>query len=232
MTIGIVQFKAHHFIPMCKDLQTNVIIPNAPVFKDDADYRKELIQKMSISFTFPENHYPFRVHDIFVVNPRTKLIMRNRPIYVNGQEVMSSYNYDLSTRTITFSTALTERHEVHWLDFSKLRVYQGRWRRLELASKPFITKSLIQGFTKANYGLSNPESIIDEEGVFQGGFRCFLEINTLPVYGMVCYSDDMKAFLYRGSTLIPQRKDTFQFRLYNSLGQESEPYCYKLNLIE
>lgn len=111
-------------------------------------------------------------------------------------------------------------------------MYQVHWRKLPVSPyQRYMNKTLFQGFYKTNPTVDLQPNIIEEPGTFQGGFRCSLEINTVPLFGMVCLSDDMKYFMYRGSLARGKQQDTFQFRLYNPLGQESDPCCYRIDMV-
>lgn len=224
------ELKAHHFFPASYDFSYNVKVPDVVPFNQDLDYR--VVQVGSIGeYTFPPDHYPIRIEDIFVEKVTTRLVLSNRVIYNGGEEDRKSFTYDPNTRKITFKNILKGSHKIHWFDFTKHQLYKGHWRKIPLGSDlSYLNKTYLQGFSKPNPETPKPPNIIDQQGKFQGAFVCHLEINTLPLYGMVCYSDDLKAFMYRGSVQTNKYKDTFQFRLYNNLGQESDPYCAKINM--
>ena len=219
--------RVHHFIPTTEEFEYVVGRPTTTV-DQTPEYRKQNISN-AFSFVFPEDHYPFRIEDILVEHVSTKMILSNRIIHDEAEDRML-FTYDVESRTITFKKQMKGSYRVHWVDFSKSNPYQGQWRKIPVAGDPkFVNKVLYQGFAKTHEDADDIPSVLDLSGKFQGGFRCYLEINTIPLYGLAFYSDDMKSFLYRGSSI--HEKDTFQFRLYNSLGQESDPYCAKIIIV-
>jgi hypothetical protein len=225
------EYKLHHFFPYASEFTYEISAPDSVQLKDAQDYRVQTVKNIN-SFVFPEDHYPLREHDIFVESKTTKLIMPNRPVYVNGIEGRTNYQYDPTSRTLTFNEQIKGTYNIHWINFSKISVYQQDWRKLPISStEMYVNKTLYQGFYKTSDTDKEQPNILNKPGTFQGGFRCAIEINTLPLFGMICYSDDLKSFMYRGSLATNKKMDTFQFRLYNPYGQESDPYCYKISMI-
>lgn len=208
-----IDITAHHFVPFAEDIQARIKVPTTPL-QTCIEYRNVTVSGI-LEYTFPIDHYPFRVDDIFVESVNTKLVMSNKIEHDQGVETRKSFSYDNITRKLTFKKAINGSYRIHWIDFSKTNPYQGDWRRISIPNS-----FLIQGVGNATF----PSDRI------QNGFRCYPQIDTLPLYGRICYSDDMKAFLYRGSTVDNKIRDTFQFRIYNALGQESDPFCAKIIL--
>lgn len=141
------------------------------------------------------------------------------------------YRYNPHNRTVYFMGTLPSEMKMRWLDFSKLSSYRDNWAKLDIFTTKYPkSKAFIQGFELPGKDAATPPNIIKNYGNFQGGFKTQFEIDTLPMYGMVCYGDDMMSIYYRTSKHIPSPRDGFQFKMCNMMGQESDPRCVKIYL--
>lgn len=137
----------------------------------------------------------------------------------------SSYSYNPESRIVYFHTPLTQQHKIHWLNS-----HVENWDIISPSqNQEFKSKQFIQGFNRPDFFIQPPTLNPLDEGFF-GGYQCHLEIDTLPSSGMVFYGHDHRTFIYRSSAKTKSVLDGFQFRIYNSLGQESDPYCVIVRL--
>jgi hypothetical protein len=134
----IASLKAHHFFPKSKTYSAQIKNAIAPPFYLSPEYRSADVVGIS-SFTFPADHYPRRVDDIFVEKGTSKVLLNKREAF---------YEYNATTRTITFDGTLTEQHKIHWLDFSKLRTFYQHWEKIDLTTDLQVSsKQLLQGIS-------------------------------------------------------------------------------------
>lgn len=219
--------KIHHFNPLAFNRTAELRAPPWGSVSTLPEHRAIALPSGTTTYTFTGSFAPFRVDDILLEDTQTRRVAPNRMKFVRGTDLSSSYKttrferlgytYDKATKTITFLEPTTQGYMMHVYDPTKCRSWNDGWFEVS------INDLLIQGAGYIDDNLINPDHFIP--GQFQGGFRCFPEIVSLPKLGLAKLSDDLLGFSYRA----PQGysgADSIEYLVYNSLGQVSDTYCY------
>lgn len=247
--------EAHFFIP---ESERKVFEYKAPLITEvGPEFRSAVTPSISTSYTFPANHYPRRVCDIHIYNPDTMFYYPNRVIAQQvGSQVVhgySTFNYDKETRTLFVNSPLvpTEGNlRIDWVDISKFpdRVMWKNWVHLDVF--PYQENEIYSPENRRAYrhieiDFINNRYVFDDGSYrWQGhddnsytpdlkaknGMKCHIEICSKPVFGQIAFTENMDGLMYRGSKLNPVGIDTFQYRLYNTLHQESDSHCCQIKV--
>lgn len=214
--------KVHHFRPLAWSKVEQVRMPLMGDPDSLPERRRANLAEGITSYTFQEGFAPTRVDDILLVDTESGRVLPNREaprpgpkgVVVFGRLL---YEYDLATRTITFHQPLEKSVQMHWYCMH-LDTTLGRWWH-----KVSMTEFLIQGSNYVDQNLIPPDEP-NLTGKYQGSWRCMLEIVSLPRHGLVRMSPDMLGFAYRGRFGFTGL-DSFEYLVYNSLGQVSDTCC-------
>lgn len=255
MSTKIIPQDAHFFIPESEmrryEYQAPVISENAP------EFRMVSVSTITTSYVFPIDHYPRRVCDIHIFNPDTNFYIPNRHVTQQiGSTIVhgySSFNYDVSTRTLYVNSPIEPEEgnlRIDWVDITKFpgRIRWKDWYPLEIflyQENEINAPSSKRAGRHIEIDFINNRYIFDEGSYrWQGhddnsytpdlkaknGSKCFIEICSKPVFGTIAFNDTMDGLMYRGSKLNPVGLDTFQYRLYNQYHSESDAHCIQIKV--
>ena len=219
MSKAIAAPRLHHFVPQCYNRHFNVKGPMYGGPTTINEYRKLTLPLGATEYQFGTNH-PCRVEDIFLERADGSLIQnrigQRKEVDGGNEWPHDNYTYDPVANKLLLKAPSASALTLHWFDPRKARTWNDQWQELAVGR-------LIQG---ADYV---DEDLIPPPGVpmnirFQGGYRCYLEIVAMPKHGVVKLTDSLDGFLYRGRLGFIGR-DSFEYRYYNSLGQESDVAC-------
>lgn len=217
--------KLHHFFPIANPRVAQVKSPLWGSPDTLPEYRKSMLQAGATEFVFPEGFSPARVADVLLERLEDKRVLPNREIHrhVAGSTVFGRelYSLDVADRRIVFRTPLEHDVTVHWFCMEKSVNFANHWVHVS------IKDLLIQGTNYIDEDLIPPNSGL--RGNYQGSWRCFPEIVSLPTQGIVKMSSDMRGFSYRGRMGF-LGMDSFEYLVYNALGQVSNTFCFTFQL--
>lgn len=215
--------KIHHFMPLAREkvVQVNRALSGVP--EALPEYKKMPMAMGATSYVFPEDHMPYRVDDILLVDEiGDKRVLSNReaPKEGAGRTTLfdhEAYDLDLTTRTLTFHKPLDKPYMMHWYVMDKAANFGADWVDASVA------EFLLQGSNYIDEDLIPPGET-NLTGKFQGSCRCFPEIVSLPTQGLIRKSDNLLGFSYR-----PRMgfigSDSIEYLIYNSWGQVSDTCC-------
>lgn len=256
MSTAIIAQEPHFFIP---EAETKNFKYSAPLISEYApEFGSTSVSEILTSYTFGAAHYPKRVCDIFIWSPDTGFYLPNRVVSQNvGNTVVhgfSTFNYNVQTRTLYVNSPIQPIEvgnlRIDWIDISKFPngIRWKNWTPLDVflyQENDIYSPANYRAGRHINIDYINNKYIFDEGSYkFQGhddnsytpslkaknGVKCFIEINSKPVFGVVALNDTLDGLMYRGSRLNPVLRDTFQYRIYNQWHQESDSYCIQINL--
>ena len=218
--------KIHQFVPLAFPRVVNIKSPLYGSPKALGECRQGLIAEGATTFQFPENHHPHRVDDILLVRMDDGRVLPNRqaPEAGPGRTTVFKrefFDYNPQTRIATFHQPVPKACEIHWVDMKGARMYNDQWVDIDPMGR------MIQGSDYVDEHLI-PPGATNLTGKFQGSFLCFPEIVSMPKHGIAKISDDTRGFQYRG-TMRFIGVDSFEYLLYNALGQVSDTCCITIN---
>lgn len=223
--------KVHHFYPLAYNRSAKIRSPRYGSPTSIPEVRRTLLPMGTTSYVFGADAAPMRVDDIFLEALVSKRILPNRHAqkYVGQTKVVNDgrelFDYDPAQRKITFVNPLGEGVNMIWIDMRKARMWNDEWNE---GGDFSIRRMLIQGTNYIDEALIPPDET-QLTGKFQGGFRCYPEIVSMPKHGVVKLSDDLLGFSYRGK-LAFTGKDSFEYLIYNALGQVSDVNCFDIQV--
>lgn len=215
--------KIHHFMPLAREKVIQVKRALIGVPEALPEYKRMPMAIGATSHVFPEDHLPYRVDDILLVDELgDKRVLSNReaPKEGLGRTTLfqhEAYDLDLATRTLTFHTPLDKPYIMHWYVMNKAANFGADW--VDASVEEFLR----QGTNYIDQDLIPPGET-ELTGKFQGSCRCFPEIVSLPTQGLIRKSDNLLGFSYR-----PRMgfigSDSIEYLIYNSWGQVSDTCC-------
>jgi len=217
--------KVHQFFPFGENKTFNIRKPLFGSPNTIPEYKTLVLNTVNPTYQFPIDNYPKSIYDLFIV--KNGLVLRNRISMVNlTREVADfereTFTYNPIDRTITFHVIPTGPITLCWTDLKVMTPRnETEWQLLD------FKQHHVQGANYIDEDLIPPNET-NLTGKFQGGFKTFIEVVSLPIIGALRYADNDKGLLYRGSAAFIGM-DSFQYRLYNILGQESDTACIFVN---
>jgi len=220
--------KTHHFFPLAwpKVIQINMPLSGVPEYLPE--YKRAQLAAGATEYVFPDVSAPSRVDDILLedaLGDKRVLPNREAPREGPGRTTIFDhelFDYDVENRRMYFHKPLEKPVTMHWYCMEKAASFGQDW--IEVSIKDM----LIQGSNYIDQDLIPPNET-QLTGKFQGSWRCFPEIVSLPTQGLVKKSNDTLGFSYRPRFGFVGL-DSFEYLIYNSLGQVSDTYCFTFQI--
>lgn len=224
MSTAIAVPKLHHFFPQsrCVAVDAQGAISGSPETVSDT----VPLPVGSSSYRFLGRYRPWRVVDALLVRS-DGTVAPNRFRESKGEDGYNQWPNEMyrlrENGRLEFKAPTAEPFTIRWFDPRKEFGIDSRWVGISLKDL------MVQGAGYVDESLIPPHGQhVDPR--FQGGYRCYLEMVTLPRSGIARINDTHDGFLYKGRMGFRGR-DSFEYRVYNSLGQESDVACITVNNI-